>query len=121
VGTILNDDPVAIHTIQGAGDSSPLDGSEVTTPANVVSAVGPEGFFIQTPDGLDDGNPDRASDHDGMVLFLDVGSVLFNDGFETGDTTRWSTTTPSVPPASATTGMPRLDEGPESTSLYRGV
>ena len=59
-GVILNDDPVAIHVIQGAGSASPLEGSEVTTPANVVTAVGPEGFFIQTPDGLDDGDPDTS-------------------------------------------------------------
>jgi predicted extracellular nuclease len=42
----------------------------------------------------DDTIPDRASDHDGMVLYLDAGSVLFIDGFERGDTFRWSSTTP---------------------------
>jgi hypothetical protein len=47
------------------------------------------GFLI-----TDDTVPDRSSDHDGMVLFLDVGAVVFADGFETGDTMRWSATTP---------------------------
>ncbi|MEX1311214.1 MAG: hypothetical protein AB1Z65_12390, partial [Candidatus Sulfomarinibacteraceae bacterium] len=56
IGTIVNDDPVAIHIIQGAGESSPLEGSEVTTPGNVITAIGPEGFFIQTPAGSDDGD-----------------------------------------------------------------
>jgi hypothetical protein len=42
----------------------------------------------------DDSVPDRASDHDGMVLYLEVGAVLFADGFESGATTRWSSTVP---------------------------
>ena len=60
VGTILNDDDVAINIIQGAGEFSPLEGSEVTTPGNVITAIGPEGFFIQTPDGFDDGDPETS-------------------------------------------------------------
>ncbi len=65
-GIIVNDDPLAIHTIQGVDGSSPLVGSEVTTPANVVTAVGPEGFFIQTPDGLDDDDPNTS---EGLYVF----------------------------------------------------
>jgi predicted extracellular nuclease len=60
VGTILNDDPVPIHLIQGDGESSPLEGTEVTTPGNVITAIGPEGFFIQTPAGSDDGDPNTS-------------------------------------------------------------
>ena len=60
IGTIINDDPVAIHIIQGAGESSPLEGSQVTTPGNVITAIGPEGFFVQTPTGADDGDPDTS-------------------------------------------------------------
>jgi hypothetical protein len=60
VGTILNDDPVPIHVIQGAGENSPLEGSAVTTVDAVVTAIGPEGFFLQTVDGFDDGNPDTS-------------------------------------------------------------
>ncbi len=41
----------------------------------------------------DDAVPDRSLDHDGMVLYLDTASVLFADGFEPGDTTRWSSAT----------------------------
>lgn len=95
IGTILNDDYVPIHIIQGDDWSSPLEGSVVSTPDNVVTAVGPEGFFIQTPTAIEDGSVvDRSSDHDGMVLYLDVGAVLFTDGFETGDTSMWSAATP---------------------------
>jgi len=60
VGTILNDDEVAIHIIQGDGEFSPLEGSEVTTPGNIITAIGPEGFFIQTLDGNVDGDPDTS-------------------------------------------------------------
>jgi hypothetical protein len=66
VGTILNDDPVPIHIIQGDGWSSPLEGSVVATQHGVVSAIGPEGFFLQTADGLDDGNPDTS---EGIYVF----------------------------------------------------
>ena len=39
--------------------------------------------------------PLRASDHDGGVLYLHTGvGFLFGDGFETGNTSRWSVTSP---------------------------
>jgi hypothetical protein len=59
-GIILNDDPVAIHVIQGAGESSLLEGSAVTTLDAAVTAIGPEGFFLQTINGFDDGDPDTS-------------------------------------------------------------
>ncbi|NND45324.1 MAG: hypothetical protein HKN58_08370, partial [Xanthomonadales bacterium] len=40
--------------IQGDGLASPLAGSLVLTEDNIVTAVGPEGFFMQTPDGRAD-------------------------------------------------------------------
>ena len=50
-----------VFQIQGAGMSSPYAGAIVTTNANVVTAVGTEGFFIQTPDSRDDGNPNTSN------------------------------------------------------------
>lgn len=50
-----------VFQIQGAGMSSPYEGTTVTTNANVVTAVGAEGFFIQTPDSRDDGDPDTSN------------------------------------------------------------
>ena len=77
VGTILNDDSVPIHIIQGDGWSSPLEGSVVATQHGVVSAIGPEGFFLQTADGLDDGNPDTS---EGIYVFTSVPpSVVWGD------------------------------------------
>lgn len=59
VGTITNDDvPVyPIYQIQGSGAASPYDGQIVTTNDNVVTAVGTQGFFIQTPDADADADP----------------------------------------------------------------
>ncbi len=50
-----------VFQIQGTGMSSPYEGTTVTTNANVVTAVGTEGFFIQTPDSRDDGDPDTSN------------------------------------------------------------
>ena len=57
-GTILNDDvtTLAIHAIQGPGQHSPYDGQQVAT-RGIVTARKNNGFFIQTPDGEDDGDP----------------------------------------------------------------
>ena len=57
-GTILNDDvtTLPIHAIQGAGQHSPYDGQQVAT-SGIVTARKNNGFFLQTADGEDDGNP----------------------------------------------------------------
>ncbi|MCB1612026.1 MAG: hypothetical protein KDI60_09765 [Xanthomonadales bacterium] len=55
-GLILNDDPLEIFQIQGSGTSSPVVGSSVTTLDNSVTALAPNGFFIQTPANRDDNN-----------------------------------------------------------------
>ena len=57
---------VAIYEIQGNGLASPLDGQVVTTNNNIVTAVGPQGFFMQTPDGADDGDPETS---EGIYVF----------------------------------------------------
>ncbi len=43
-----------IFEIQGDGPASPYSGSTVTTQDNTVTAVGTEGFFMQTPDARAD-------------------------------------------------------------------
>lgn len=59
VGAILNEIPVAaeIWQVTGTGQVSPLVGKRVATHANVVTAVGPAGFTIQTPDDRADADP----------------------------------------------------------------
>jgi len=55
-----------IFTIQGAGGSSPFDGFNATTEDNSVTAVGADGFFMQTPTARTDANIDTS---DGIWVF----------------------------------------------------
>jgi len=55
-----------IYQIQGAGTASPFAGQSVTTRNNVVTAVGPQGFFVQTPDARADFDPDTSN---GIYVF----------------------------------------------------
>lgn len=55
-----------IFEIQGSGTASPFLGQVVTTNDNVVTAVGPLGFYIQTPDFRDDGD---AMTSNGLYVF----------------------------------------------------
>ncbi len=66
-GTILNDDfvTVPISAIQGPGATSPLEGEVVVT-TGIVTARKNNGFFMQTPDGEDDGD-DATSE--GLFVF----------------------------------------------------
>jgi hypothetical protein len=57
---------VEIWQIQGSGSSSPFNGQVVSTRDNVVTAVGPNGFFVQTPTARTDGNPETS---DGIFVF----------------------------------------------------
>jgi len=54
--------PAEVYEVQGSGLSSPLEGSRVLV-VGVVTAVAPDGFFIQT---TSDGNPDTS---DGVFVF----------------------------------------------------
>lgn len=58
-GTIQNDDiaNVEIFDVQGSGDASPYVGIGVHLDNNIVTGVGASGFYVQTPDARDDGNP----------------------------------------------------------------
>lgn len=49
--------PQPIHAIQGSGSSSPIVGQSVTTRGVVTARRFNNGFFIQTPDELADGDP----------------------------------------------------------------
>ncbi|WP_397573018.1 lamin tail domain-containing protein [Silanimonas sp.] len=71
-GTIRNDDIVVvpINAIQGSGSISPLDGQVVVT-EGVITARRSNGFFVQTADGEDDGNPGTSEG-----LFVFTGSTV---------------------------------------------
>jgi predicted extracellular nuclease len=55
-----------IYEIQGNGLASPFTGQIVKTEDNVVTAVGPDGFFIQTPDAEADADPETSN---GIFVF----------------------------------------------------
>lgn len=56
-----------IHQIQGSARASPFLGQTVVSRDNVVTAVGPAGFFIQTPPGRADGDPETS---DGLFVYV---------------------------------------------------
>ncbi len=57
-----------IFEIQSSGATSPFAGQLVTTSDNIVTAVGLDGFFIQTPEARDDLDPDTSN---GVFVFTD--------------------------------------------------
>ncbi|MCP4656647.1 MAG: hypothetical protein GY856_14635, partial [bacterium] len=66
-----------IFAIQGSSTATPYDGQTVITLDNVVTAVGPEGFFIQTPDARDDLDPDTSN---GVYVYTETApSVAVGD------------------------------------------
>jgi len=65
LGTIVNDDVLQIHDIQGSGNTSPLAGQTVTT-TGIVTGVRSNGFFIQTPDAGADADPNTS---EGVFVF----------------------------------------------------
>ena len=77
-----------IFAIQGNGDSSPLAGTLVTTEDNIVTAVGVDGFFMQTPSVRSDGDVDTS---DGIFVFTGgVPTVAVGDQIDvTGDVTEF--------------------------------
>ncbi|MEM6454377.1 MAG: Calx-beta domain-containing protein [Acidobacteriota bacterium] len=69
-GVIRNDDGavVEIFQIQGDGLDSPFSEQIVTTNDNIVTAVAPDGFCMQTPDARDDADPLTSN---GIFVFTD--------------------------------------------------
>ena len=56
---------LSIHDIQGPGDTSPVAGRLVST-TGIVTAVVPNGFFIQNPDNAVDADPNTS---EGVFIF----------------------------------------------------
>ncbi len=62
-----------IYEIQGAGMSSPLVGQKIRTTSNVVTAIAPNGFFIQTPDYRADASAETSN---GVLVFTGSAPVV---------------------------------------------
>lgn len=77
--TLSNAQVYEIWEIQGSGNSSPLLGEMITTENNVVTAVGEDFFFIQTPTERSDND---ANTSDGLFIYtgnapgLSVGQLV---------------------------------------------
>jgi len=65
-GCTLNGPVLEIFEIQGNGDASPFAGETLGSNDNVVTAVGPDGFVMQTPSSRSDGDVDTS---DGIFVF----------------------------------------------------
>jgi uncharacterized protein len=73
-GTIINDDAfavTAIHAIQGNGSTSPLEG-QMHVVQGIVTGRRGNGFYIQTPQGEDDGDPATS---EGLFVFVGNNNV----------------------------------------------
>lgn len=75
IGAILNEIPVAaeIWQVTGRGQVSPLLGKRVSTHGNIVTAVGPAGFTMQTPDNRAD--DDRLTSN-GIYVFTSTAPTV---------------------------------------------
>ena len=65
-GCTLTGPVLEIFEIQGNGDASPFAGQSLGSNNNVVTAVGPDGFAMQTPSSRSDGDVDTS---DGIFVF----------------------------------------------------
>lgn len=65
-GTSNSCDALEIYAIQGSESLSFYEGFDVLTANNIVTAVGSEGFFIQTPDSRPGGSSDTSN---GIYVF----------------------------------------------------
>ncbi len=99
-----------IYEIQGSGLASPFAGATVTTTDNVVTAVGPDGFFIQTPPARTDSD---AQTSDGIFVFTGgAPTVAVGDNVDvTGDVVEFFdftefTNSPSVSVNSSGNALP---------------
>lgn len=77
--TLPYQETLAINQIQGSGETSPYEGLTVRISGVVVTAVGPEGYFIQTMNGtVQDDNDDDTSE--GLYVYTgETSSVALGD------------------------------------------
>ncbi|MEP7155388.1 MAG: ExeM/NucH family extracellular endonuclease [Betaproteobacteria bacterium] len=81
VGTIVNDDALAIHTVQGSGNASPYVGQVVTVEGIVTNvsqgANSLLGYFIQEPDATIDADPATS---EGLFVFTNATPATVSAG-----------------------------------------
>jgi len=116
---------ITIMAIQGHGSASPRVNETVTTAGNVVTAVGPKGFFMQDPAG--DGDPTTS---DGIYVYtgsaptVALGNVVTVAGKvqEYNGSTELTGPSVTVTAASGATVAPYvLDDHPPTNDPLTGV
>jgi len=117
--------PMTIMAIQGHGALSPHANENVTTAGNVVTAVGPKGFFMQDPAGDGDASTsDAIYVYTGSAPTVAQGNVVTVSGKvqEYNGSTELSTPTVTVTATSGATVSPYvLDEHPPTRDPMTGV
>lgn len=80
--TLPYQETLAINQIQGSGETSPYEGVTVRAVGVVATAVGPDGFFIQTMDGSPQDDHDRDTSEGLYVYTGPTPSVAVGDVVE---------------------------------------
>jgi uncharacterized protein len=92
-----------ISAIQGSGSTSSLTGQFVTT-SGIVTALRSNGYFIETPDGLDDGD---VSTSEGLFVFAGSGpKPVVGDAVRVSGSVAEFAPAPSSPPTTELSGGP---------------
>jgi uncharacterized protein len=105
---------LAIYEIQGSGSTSPFANQIVSTTFNIVTGLKSNGFFIQTPDGAVDGDPNTS---EGIFVFTSgAPTVAIGDGVTVR--ARVSEFIPSADPSSPP--LTELSNGPLVTIFSSG-
>ena len=92
----------AIPQIQGSGSTSPLTGQFVTT-TGIVTAVRSSGFYVQTRDGEDDGNPATS---EGVFVFMSGVRPAIGDSVHVSGVVSEFAPAPPAPPVTELGGGP---------------
>jgi len=100
---------LAIHDIQGSGDTSPFVTRLVST-TGIVTAVKSNGFFLQTPDGAVDSDPATS---EGVFVFtsspVPAAAVVGNMVQVTGTVSEFiPSSDPNSPPSTEISGSPSV-------------
>jgi uncharacterized protein len=104
---------VAISSIQGAGSASLLRDQFVTT-SGIVTARRDNGYFIQTPQGLEDGNPLTS---EGLFVFTGASNVTWPN---VGDAVRVSGNVVEFPADAPAGSLTEIGGGPLFHAMATG-
>jgi predicted extracellular nuclease len=111
----IEPEPIAIHDIQGSGDTSPYEGQLVST-SGIVTGVKYNGFFLQTPDAYVDSDPNTS---EGVFVFTSSApAVAVGDDVKVVGTVQEYI--PSSDPPDALLGMTEIAGSPAVTILSSG-